>query len=594
MVTNLNRNYLNLNYFLRFISLTIVAISQFYIFNQISSEYSIHSWIFISIYFLLNIFFIFVGNNKNLAFLGLILETILGCAFLYISKNPFVLLLSFMIPSVTSVQYFNNYIKYLGIIVSIFFSFVGLLGIFNLFSDPLFPNLLVFLGSNFLLSILIISAFFIMEKIMKEFILQIESYKEQNELLVSNISELENRISEYEKEVEILKNDLEQEKLAFDVEIQKLIKDFQDQKNETYTQLKVLNNEMILKDKTISELKQVLDNLNLDIEDLRKNLTDIRDIIYILSENISVITNLYKTSEFIVNLISKYINYDTLVIFLKNDSEDRVDTFLISGENSEFYYEYKKIEFEELYRLSFIEGNLAFASKDENSVVKPFYPKEKLAIAVPLSVNKERIGIMYISYLDLEKSQYINKDFLVDLVNIIAIIIYFSITYSKSMNRVIWDERIFCYSTEFIWEFINNISFYAQRYNEYFSIVLISFDPLIGKDINDFTKEDFTMVKEVNVAIKSSLRESDLISFIGNGIIMIVLSRIDKTKIDVVCNRIKSVVDNKLKTLGYNSVSYLVCSTYPYENYDISKLIDLSLKKLMKNIESKRAVLEFI
>ncbi|MFN3478637.1 MAG: hypothetical protein ACK4ZM_04675, partial [bacterium] len=400
------------------------------------------------------------------------------------------------------------------IALSLIFTVVGLSGIFSLISDPFFPNILSFLVVSVSISLLMIVTFFMLKKIIHRFESHIDSYREQNELLIGNINELENRIHEYENQVDGLRNELEQERVAFNVEIEKIIKEFQSRKDETYTQFKAMNNELVMKDKIIQELNQNINNFLNEIEECKKQIKIMRDMIGFLNDNIDNFQSLYKISKDILSMISSFIDHDTFVIFLRNELEDKVDTFIVAGENSEFYYNYKKIEVEEVYKNTFYEGKVSVAYKSEDSVLRPFYPKEQVALAVPLDVAKKRIGIMYLAYLDESKYKDFDVDFLLDVAKVVSVMLYFSISYSKSINRVIWDDRLFCYSTEFIWEFINNLVFNHKRYNEHFALVFISFRSLFGKNIENFKEEDFKFLREINMAIKSAIRETDVISFI--------------------------------------------------------------------------------
>ncbi|MCS7243132.1 MAG: hypothetical protein RMJ36_00115 [Candidatus Calescibacterium sp.] len=587
-------SYNNINYLVRIFSLIIVLFSQFLIFGSISSESSFYSWIIISFLFVWNFLFILMRKNGNVILAFEFINCILSASYLFISKNPFGILLSFMVPVVTSIQFLQSYFRYILIAISLIFSFLGLSGIISLFSDPIFPNLFSFLLANFMISMLVIFVFFMINKIILNFLAQFENYREQNELLVSNIAELENRIFQYEKQMEALKNEIEQERIAFNVEIEKVVRDFQNRKDETYTQLKALNNELILKDKAIQELTKSLNDMSLDIEEVKSDLQRLRNILFFIVENIDDFQSLYKVSEDIIEIVTRFVDYDTMVIFIKNEIEGSLDTFLVSGENAEFYYNYKKIEMEELYRYTYVEGKIGFAYKDNDVPIQPFYPKEQLAISVPIDVANSRMGMLYISYLDKDKYKNLKEDFLIDLANLIGIMLYTAILYSKSINRVIWDDRLFCYSPDFIWEFINNLSFSAKRYNENFALVFISFHNIFGKDLQDLNDEQMKFIREVNLTIRSVIRETDMISFIGNGIIIIVLSKVDKDKVDSVCKRIKNMVDSKLNLLGYSGESYMICSVYPYKDIEISQLVELSIERLSKNMQYKKVIIEVV
>lgn len=585
-------NYFFINNSLRIVSALIVLISQFYIFPN--SQFDFYSFLLIGITFLWNIFFAFFKKSSNLVLIGSIIDIILGAFLLYISKNPFGILLSFVIPTVSGIQFLSSHLRYILVFISFIGTIIGLLSIFALFSDPVFQNLVSLLIANIMISILIIAIFLMFNRIVDNLKYQFENYREQNELLVSNINELENKIVDYEKQVEFLKNEIEQERIAFNIEMEKVIKEFQMRKDETYTQLKALNNELILKDKAIQELSNNVKNIMLDVDELRNELNLVKDVLNFLAENIDDFQSLYKISEDVIEVASRFFYYDTLVIFIKNEIDGNLDVFLVSGENSEFYYNYKKIEMEELYKLTFIEGKIVIASKENDSLIRPFYPKEVIAVSIPLSVAKSRIGMIYISYLDEEKYKPIKEDLLIYLSNIIGIMLFSSIFYSKSINRVIWDDRLFCYSADFIWEFINNLSFSSKRYNESFGLLFISFSQIFGKNINDLNDNDVKFIREINITIKSVVRETDMVSFIGNGVIVVVLTKVDKDKVEVVCNRIKNMIDSKLNLLGFIGESYLLCSIYPYKSLEISQFIELSIEKLSNNIGQRRVVLEVV
>lgn len=582
------------NNVVRIVSILIVGLSQALLFNNLSQDLMIYSWILFVVFFLWNLVFIFVGKNNNFIIFGSFVDVIIASIYLFISKNPFGILLSFMVPIVTSIQFLSSYLKYLVIFFSLILSAIGLLGVFSLFSDPLFPNLLSLIISNVLVSVLIIVIFISVSKIAFSYNNQLENYKEQNELLIANLGELENKIYQYEKQIENLKNEIEQERVAFNIEMEKVIKEFQTRKDETYTQLKALNNELILKDKNIQQLNQSINDLLRDIEEYKDLLSKQREMIEFLTNKIIDFHSLYKVSENIVEFASRFIDYDTLVIFIKNEIGGELDTFLVSGENSEFYYNYKKIEMEEMYRYTFIEGKICIGSRSDDSTIRPFYPKEYFAISVPMDVADKRLGMIYISYTSADKELDIKEDFIRDIANVIGILIYTAIFYSKSINRLIWDDRLFCYSAEFIWEYINNLSFISRRYNENFALVFISFSNIIGKDINDLSEEEIKLIRETNVVIKSTIRETDMISFIGNGIITIVLTKVDKEKVEIVCKRVKNMVDNKLNLWGYEGESYMICSVYPYDDIDISQLIQLSIERLTANIQRKRVLIEVV
>lgn len=584
----------SINYLVRFFSFVAVSFSQAFVFGNVSAELNFYSWVIISILVVLNFVFIFTSKTAGLILLIELINSLLSAAYLFISKNPFGILLVFMVPMVTSIQFLQSYYRYILIAFSIIFSFLGLSGILSLFSDPIFPSLVSFLIANFLISILVVSIFSMVNRLVTNFNVQIESYRDQNELLLSNISEFENKVFQYERQIEALKNEIEQERIAFNVELEKIIKDFQMRKDETYTQLKALNNELILKDKTIQELHQTINNMLLDIDELKENLNRLRDLLFFTADNITDFQSLYRISEDIIEIVSKFIEYDTFVVFIKNEVEGNLDTFIVAGENAEFYYNYKKIEMEELYRYTYLEGKICFATKDENNPIRPFYPKEQLAVSVPINVAKSRMGIMYISYLDKSKYREVGEEFLVDLSNIIGILLYTSILYSKSINRAIWDDRLFCYSQEFIWEFINNLSFLSKRYNQNFAIVFLSFHHIFGKSVQELSDEQIKFVREINITIKSTIRESDLLSYVENGVIVVVLTKVDKDKVDIACKRIKNMIDNKLNLLGYTGESYMICSVYPYKDLEISQLIEICIEKLSENMVNKRVIIEVV
>ncbi|MFN4220098.1 MAG: hypothetical protein ACK4GJ_04155 [bacterium] len=587
-------SFVVLNNVLRIFVLIVVGITHFWIFGNISSDYTFYGWILLSLILFWNLIFIFLAKSEGNVLLSGVVDGILGLLFIFFSKNPVGVFFSLMIPSVTAIQFSNNYYRYIVFALSLIFTVVGLSGIFSLVSDPFFPNILSFLVISSSISFLMIITFFMLKKVVYNFEQQMDSYREQNELLIGNINELENKIHDYENQIDNLKNELEQERVAFNVEIEKIVKEFQSRKDETYTQLKAINNELVMKDKTIQELNQNINNLINEIEEYKNQMKIIRDMISFLNDNIDDFQSLYKISKDIIDMISSFIDYDTFVIFLKNELEDKVDTFIVAGENSEFYYNYKKIEVEEVYKNTFYEGKISIAYKAEDSVLRPFYPKEQVALAVPLDAAKKRIGIMYLAYLDESKYKDFDEDFLLDIAKVVSIMLYFSISYSKSINRVIWDDRLFCYSAEFIWEFINNLVFSYKRYREHFALLFISFRNLFGKTTEDFKEEDFKFLRDINMAIKSAIRETDMISYIDNGIILVLLTKVESDKLEMVCRRIKNVTESKSRFLGYDEPSYAVCSLYSYKGLEIQELIDFSIRKLSENIQNKKIFLEVL
>ncbi len=578
-----------INYTIRIVSLLSLIISQYLIFGNLSSDLSIYGWLVITILFIWNISFSFLRKNNNFVLLSGIIDSFLGALFLHLTKNPFGLLITFLLPIVSALQFLQGIYMYLIIFISLLGTFIGLISVFSLISDPFFQNILYFMYSNFTLSVIIILTMWIVRGIINDFNKSFQTYKEQNELLVSNINELEEKIYQYESQIENLKNEIEQERVAFNVELEKVIKEFQSRKDEAYMQIKSINNELIVKDKKIEELNQNIENLNLDIQDLRNKLLSLRNVIYSFSDSIVNMDSLYKISQTIIDIFFTNFNSDTLVVFLKNEIDGKLEAFIVAGENSEFYYDYKKIELEEMYKQAFIEGKVTIGYRNENSLIRPFYPKEQVAIAVPLYISKDKLGMIYLSYLseDKYKNLYINEDFLIDITTLVGILIYASIFYNKSINRVIWDDRVFSYSPEFTWEFINNLVFTSKRYKEYFALCFISFDNIFGKNLDQLTEQELKFIKEVNLTIKSSIRESDIISFIGNGVILVILPKIEKDKIDIVCNRINNMVNNKLVTLGYEQKSYIVCLVYPYQDFEINQIIDIAMEKLYKKIQKK-------
>ncbi|MEN3015115.1 MAG: hypothetical protein ABDH21_03540 [bacterium] len=586
--------YYWVNYFGRIFCLFIIGLTQYLLFNSLVADVYIYVAIILIALIVWNVIFIIMPKRRSGVLVSCVIESILSSTYIFVSKNPFGLLASFMIPTSTAIQFVDGYIKYALVAISCVFSIVGFSSIFSLISDPLFPTLMSYSVINILFSILLILTFVFMNRIINAFSVQINTYKDQSELLVSNIGELENKIYQYEKQIENLKNELEQERVAFNVEMEKVIKEYQTRKDEAYNQIKSLNSEMILKDKTIKELNQTLDNVMRDLEENRNLLQNMREILTYLTDNITNFQSLYKISENIIEIVSNYIPYDTLVIFTRDEINGVVDTFLVSGQNAEFYYSYKKIEVEEMYIQSFVHGRISFANRDEESVIRPFYPKEQFAVSVPIIVANKKIGMLYISYLSLDKYQEISEGFLWDLSRFIGIMLYTAIAYSKSVNRVIWDDVLSCYSAEFIWEFINNLSFNAKRYNEFFALVLLSCPEIFGKGLESLSEEDIKLIKQINLAIKSTIRESDLISFVGNGTIMVVLTKTDKEKVDLVCNRIKVIVDSKIKLLGYISDSSMVCSVYPYNDMAVSQLIELSIQRLAENVLQHKSEIEII
>ncbi|MFN3995710.1 MAG: hypothetical protein ACK4GR_04175, partial [bacterium] len=158
-------SFVVLNNVLRIFVLIVVGITHFWIFGNISSDYTFYGWILLSLILFWNLIFIFLGKSEGNVLLSGVVDGILGLLFIFFSKNPVGVFFSLMIPSVTAIQFSNNYYRYIVFALSLIFTIVGLSGIFSLVSDPFFPNILSFLVISSSISFLMIITFFMLKKV---------------------------------------------------------------------------------------------------------------------------------------------------------------------------------------------------------------------------------------------------------------------------------------------------------------------------------------------------------------------------------------------------------------------------------------------
>jgi hypothetical protein len=413
---------------------------------------------------------------------------------------------------------------------------------------------------------------------------QSNSLIEEREVLQENISLLEQKVSDYQREISNLKQELEQEKIAFNVELEKIIRDSQMRKDEVYNQIKALTNELTIKDKLINDLNTEIENLKFTISQDYKKSELLLNILFDIFDMIKNFNNLYKVSDEIINFISKYINFSTFVLFIKSDTTLKIEPFIIYGENYEFYYNYNKIEMEDLFNYVYNNNSIVIIEEEKEYIdgvlLTPFYPKEKSVAAIPLTFGEKPIGLIYLSSLEPKTITKDKQEILAYIGLAISIIIFASLSYSKTISRILWDERLNCYSAAFFWEILNNQFFISKRYNENSAILFIKISDIASPDIDNLNDYEIKIIKEINGVIRNTIRVTDIISYIGNGIIAILLIKIDPSKTREVVNRIVNIVNIKLKTIAPDRVIKFEVADFLNYNKDVSTIVEELFNKV--------------
>ncbi|MGC8815501.1 MAG: hypothetical protein ACP5O4_04810 [bacterium] len=526
------------------------------------------------------------SRKYNLLILVSFLDIVLGSIILYFSSSS-ALFLTLLVPSTLAITYLrliSNFYFVIVISLSLIGSIIGSIGFIQKLGDPTFNYLI----PNFLLNIsIILFIIFVLIRlnyISKYFIDQSNSLLEERDILQENISLLEQKITDYQNEINNLKQEIVQEKIVFNVELEKIIKDSQMKKDEVYNQIKALTNELTIKDKLISELNTEIENLKLAISQDNQKSELLLNILFDIFEIIKNFNNLYKISDQIINFVSKYVNFSTFVLFIKSDTTLKIEPFIIYGENYEFYYNYNKIELEDLFNYVYNNNSIVIIEDEKEYIdgvmISPFYPKEKSVAAIPLTFGEKPIGLIYLSSLEPRVITKDKQEILAYIGLALSIIIFVSINYNKTISRLLWDERLNCYSPSFFWEILNNQFFISKRYNENSAILFIKISDINSPDIENLSDNEIKILKEINGIIRNTIRVTDIISYIGNGIVAVLLIKIDVNKTKEVVNRIINNVNLKLKALGENRRITFEVADFMNYNKDISIIVEELFNKV--------------
>jgi prefoldin subunit 5 len=515
-----------------------------------------------------------------------VIDIVLGSVILYFSSSAG-LFLSLLVPislAVTYLRAISNFYFIIIIGLVLIGNVLGSIGLIQKLGDPAFDYLLPSFFLNIFLILFVIFLLIRLNSISKYFMDQSNSLIEEREVLQENISLLEQKISDYQREISNLKQELEQEKIAFNVELEKVIRDSQMRKDEVYNQIKALTNELTIKDKLINDLNTEIESLKLTIsQDYKKNEL-LLNILFDIFNMIKNFNNLYKVSDEIINFVSKYINFSTFVLFIKSDTTLKIEPFIIYGENYEFYYNYNKIEMEDLFNYVYNNNSIVIIEEEREYIdgvlLTPFYPKEKSVAAVPLTFGEKPIGLIYLSSLEPKTITKDKQEILAYIGLAISIIIFASLSYNKTISRVLWDERLNCYSASFFWEILNNQFFISKRYNENSAILFIKISDISSPDIDNLSDYEIKIIKEINGVIRNTIRVTDIISYIGNGIIAILLIKIDPSKTREVVNRIVNIVNIKLKTIAPDRVIKFEVADFLNYNKDVSTIVEELFNKV--------------
>lgn len=577
-------NYLIINIIIRFFSLGYLILDSF-VFYKNSLNYSYFFFIVLFIWYLISSFIIY-SKKYNLLVLVSFLDIVLGSIILYFSSSS-ALFLALLVPSTLAITYLrliSNFYFFIVISLSLIGSILGSIGFIQKLGDPTFNYLI----PNFLLNIsIILFIIFILIRlnyIIRYFIDQNNGLLQEREVLQENIFLLEQKITDYQMEIKNLKQEIEQEKIAFNVELEKIIKDSQMKKEEVYNQLKALTNELTIKDNLISELNNEIENFKISIYQDNQKSGLLLNILFDIFDIIKNFNNLYKVSDEIVNFVSKYINFSTFVLFIKSDTTLKIEPFIIYGENYEFYYNYNKIELEDLFNYVYSSNSIVIIEDEKEYIdgvmLSPFYPKEKSVAAIPLTFGEKPIGLLYLSSLEPRVITKDKQEVLAYIGLALSIIIFVSLNYNKTISRVLWDERLNCYSPSFFWEILNNQFFISKRYNENSAILFIKISDINSPDVENLNDNEMKILKEINGVIRNTIRVTDIVSYIGNGIISVLLIKIDVSKTKEVVNRIINNIILKLKALGEDKRITFEVADFVNYNKDVSLIVEELFNKV--------------
>jgi len=577
-------NYLLINIIIRFFSVFYFILDNI-LFYKNNSNYNYLFFVILFIWFLISGVIFYYRKYKLFVLVGVV-DVVLGSVILYFSSSAG-LFLSLLVPISLAITYLRTISNFYFIIITglaLIGNVLGSIGLIQKLGDPTFDYLL----PTFFLNIFLISfAIFLLirlNSISKYFISQSSSLIEEREVLQENISLLEQKIIDYQREISNLKQELEQEKIAFNVELEKIIKDSQMRKDEVYNQIKALTNELTIKDKLINDLNTEIESLKFTISQDYKKSKLLLNILFDIFDMIKNFNNLYRVSDQIINFVSKYVNFSTFVLFIKSDTTLKIEPFIIYGENYEFYYNYNKIEMEDLFNYVYNNNSIVIIEEEKEYIdgvlLTPFYPKEKSVAAVPLTFGEKPIGLIYLSSLEPKTITKDKQEILAYIGLAISIIIFASLSYSKTISRVLWDERLNCYSASFFWEILNTQFFISKRYNENSAILFIKISDIDSSDIDNLSDYQIKIIKEINGVIRNTIRVTDIISFIGNGIIAVLLIKIDLSKTKEVVNRIVNNVNIKLKTIAPERVIKFEVADFFNYNKDVSIIVEELFNKI--------------
>jgi len=577
-------NYLLINVIIRFFSVFYFILDNI-LFYKSNSNYNYLFFIILFIWFLVSSIIFYYRKYKLLVLVGVV-DIVLGSVILYFSSSAG-LFLSLLVPISLAMTYLRSISNFYFIIITglaLIGNVLGSIGLIQKLGDPAFDYLLPSFFLNIFLILFVIFLLIRLNSISKYFMDQSNSLIEEREVLQENISLLEQKISDYQREISNLKQELEQEKIAFNVELEKIIRDSQMRKDEVYNQIKALTNELTIKDKLINDLSTEIESLKFTISQDYKKSELLLSILFDIFDMIKNFNNLYKVSDEIINFISKYINFSTFVLFIKSDTTLKIEPFIIYGENYEFYYSYNKIEIEDLFNYVYNNNSIVIIEEEKEYIdgvlLTPFYPKEKSVAAIPLTFGEKPIGLIYLSSLEPKTITKDKQEILAYIGLAISIIIFASLSYSKTISRILWDERLNCYSAAFFWEILNNQFFISKRYNENSAILFIKISDIDSPDIDNLNDYEIKIIKEINGVIRNTIRITDIISYIGNGIIAILLIKIDPSKTREVVNRIVNIVNIKLKTIAPDRVIKFEVADFLNYNKDVSTIIEELFNKV--------------
>jgi len=577
-------NYLLINVIIRFFSVFYFILDNI-LFYKSNSNYNYLFFVILFIWFLVSSIIFYYRKYKLFVLVGVI-DIVLGSVILYFSSSAG-LFLALLVPISLAMTYLRSISNFYFIIITglaLIGNVLGSIGLIQKLGDPAFDHLLPSFFLNIFLILFVIFLLIRLNSISKYFIDQSNSLIEEREVLQENISLLEQKVSDYQREISNLKQELEQEKIAFNVELEKIIRDSQMRKDEVYNQIKALTNELTLKDKLINDLNTEIESLKFTISQDYKKSELLLSILFDIFDMIKDFNNLYKVSDEIINFISKYINFSTFVLFIKSDTTLKIEPFIIYGENYEFYYNYNKIEMEDLFNYVYNNNSIVIIEEEKEYIdgilLTPFYPKEKSVAAIPLTFGEKPIGLIYLSSLEPKTITKDKQEILAYIGLAISIIIFASLSYSKTISRILWDERLNCYSAAFFWEILNNQFFISKRYNENSAILFIKISDIASSDIDNLNDYEIKIIKEINGVIRNTIRVTDIISYIGNGIIAILLIKIDPSKTREVVNRIVNIVNIKLKTIAPDRVIKFEVADFLNYNKDVSTIVEELFNKV--------------